>query len=493
MEKFLLPAYFSIKSILYKERKGDFMENLLIHVLITTLLILLLPQSAYGLSNKDEGSRIHYNSIVVDGHNDTMMKVVDKESWLPKINIGQDTNFHIDMAKLKKGGLNVPFFAAYTHGYYNNQPKSLSRTLALINALHWTEKNNRDVFEIAPSVGKIREASSEGKIAGVASIEGAYSITEANYKELLKQYYDLGIRVLGYTWNYSNDLGEGASGIYGDPEKTPSPKGLTKLGKRLVSEMNRLGMVIDVSHMSERSFWDVINLSKDPVIASHSGVYRLKEHPRNLRDDQLKALAKNGGVVGIVLYPEFLADHKEVYIKDYVDHIDYVVNLIGIDHVGIGSDFDGASMPKDLKDSSEIYKISQELINRGYKKEDIEKILGKNMIRVLEEVLADSTNIKEKGENIYIIPQYKMGEKTTSFTPILQAKIESSNGLDISSFEHRIILNGISYQAQYNKDTSTLYFKVKEALKEKFHVVTFEISNKQGRVERQTRIFYIDN
>lgn len=469
------------------------MENLLIYTLITILLTFFLSNPSYGLKDKINKPKIHCDSIVIDGHNDTMLKVIDEKTWLPKVNIGDNTNFHIDISKLNKGGLNVPFFAAYTHGYYNNNPKNISRTLALINALYWTEKNNRDTFEIITSIGQIEKVIGEGRIAAVPTIEGAYSLNEDNYIGLLKQYKDLGIRVLGFTWNYSNDLAEGASGTYGDPLNTPSFKGLTKLGEKVVLEMNKLGMVIDVSHMSENSFWDIINISKAPIIASHSGVHKLKEHPRNLTDKQLKALAKNGGVIGIVLYHGFLTDTHETYIKDYVDHIDYVVKLIGIDHVGIGSDFDGASMPKDLKDSSEIYKITEELIKRKYSEDDIEKILGKNMLRVLEEVenRADINNRENTG--IYIIPKYKMGEMIPSPIPRIEARIESNNGIDIKELEYNIILDGITHRGNYDKEASTIYFNVKEALKEKFHVVTFEVFDSKGIVEKETRIFYIDD
>lgn len=468
------------------------MENLLIYILLITILILFLTQSSYGIERTGKDTNPNDKLIIVDGHNDTMMKIIDEKTWLPKIDIGNDTNLHIDIPKLKKGGLNVPFFAAYTHGYYNNTPRSLSRTLALINALHWIEKQNRDDFKIVTSVKDINNAIKEGKIAAVPTIEGAYSIDEDNYKGLLKQYHDLGIRVLGFTWNYANNLGEGASGIYGDPLNTISPKGITKLGKKVVRKMNKLGMIIDVSHISEQTFWDIIKISKDPIIASHSGVYNLKQHQRNLKDDQIKALANNGGVIGVVLYPEFLSDSKEVYIKDYVEHIDYIVNLVGIDYVGIGSDFDGASMPIDLRDSSEIYKIVDELRRRKYSDDDIEKILGKNMIRILEKVTNKVIEDYEINKDIYIIPKYKIGERVLSPTPTLEAKIESNYGYDIDDLRYNIILDGITHKANYNKETSTLYFQIKEPLNEKFHVVTFEAVDKRGRYQRQTRIFYID-
>ena len=444
---------------------------------------------AYG---KKEDLKIHFDSIIVDSHNDTMMKVIDNETWLPKVNIGKDTKNHIDIPKLKAGGLKVPFFAAYTAGYYGNDSKSISRTLALINALYWTEVNNRDTFKIVRTVEEIEKTVKDGKVAAVPTIEGGYSFNESNAIELVNQYYYLGVRVVGFNWNYSNYLGEGCNRIYGDPKKTPSSGGLTKLGEKLAIEMNRLGMVIDVSHMAESTFWDIIAISKAPIIASHSGVYSLRKHPRNLTDEQLKALGKNGGVIGIVFYPDFLTDSKSAYIKDYVDHIDYAVKLAGIDHVGIGSDFDGGRLPNDIKDSSELYKVTEELVRRGYSKEDIGKLLGKNTLRVLNEVQRIAkANSKDSKRNLYITPELKMGEIVVNSTPLLAAKIESLSGVKIDETKSRIIVDGISYKPIYNEKTSNLSLKIKKPLKEKFHVVTFEVWDNKGDIQRETRIFYI--
>ncbi|NLJ99041.1 MAG: membrane dipeptidase [Tissierellia bacterium] len=463
--------------------------------LVVALLITSLASASFATPANDKTALdIHFNSIVVDSHNDTMMKAINSTTWLPETDILENTNFHIDIPKLQAGGLNVPFFAAYTSGYYGNTPRSISRTLALINALHWTEENNSDVFKITTSLKEIEKAVHEGKIAAVPTIEGAYSLDEDNAIELLHQYYDLGIRAVGFTWNSSNDLGEGANRQYGDPERTPSSGGLTKLGEEVAKEMNRLGMVIDVSHMAESTFWDVINVSKAPIIASHSGMHSLRNHQRNLTDQQLKALAKNGGVVGVVFYPEFLTYERPNYIKDYVDHIDYAVNLIGIDHVGIGSDFDGGPLPDDLKDSSELYKVTEELVRRGYKKQDIEKLLGKNTLRVLKEVEKVAQNHPNKvGQGLTIKPAYKMGEIISTTTPKLTAEIIREKGSKIDAGGFRIIVDGISYDPEYDEETSTLSLQLTEPLKERFHVVTFEATNNAGKIKRETRIFYIDD
>lgn len=441
----------------------------------------------YNLDDLDLDS-ILKNPIIVDSHNDAMLNVVDDESWLPKIDLGESTSFQIDIPKLKKGGLNIPFFSAFTEGYGEDTDKSISRTLSLINGLYFTEKNNLDTFKITKSLKEIIETIEKGKIAAVPTIEGAYSLDKDYSLELLNQYNDLGIKVITLTWNYSNKLGEGVSKVYGDKKRTPSSGGLTELGEKIVLEMNKLGMIVDVSHIDEDTFWDIIHTCKSPIIASHSGIDSLKSHNRNLTDEQLKALADNGGVIGIVFYPEFLKNSENVYISDIIDHIDYAVHLIGIDHVGIGSDFDGASLPKDLKDSGEIYKIREELLNRNYSDKDIDKILGKNMLRVLKKVEEKADDITVKtNSSINIIPEYKMGEGIETNRPTIIAKIEGKT----DKINAKIIVDGISYKAMLDKDNLSIFLRIKKPLREKFHVVTFEIEDDKGNIKRETRIFYI--
>ncbi|KKK36703.1 membrane dipeptidase [Mesobacillus campisalis] len=470
----------------------------LFSVALTSALLLsaVLPASQAVTAKQLSARDIHFNTTVVDSHNDTMMKAVNPVTWLPETDIGGNTDFHIDIPKLQAGGLNVPFFAAYTSGYYGNNPRSISRTLALINALYWTEERNSDVLEITSSLKEIEKARREGKIAAVPTVEGAYSLEEHNAIELLHQYYDLGIRALGFTWNYSNALGEGANRVYGDTARTPSPAGLTVLGKEVAQEMNKLGMLIDVSHLSEQSFWDVIEVSKAPIMATHSGTSSLREHARNLTDEQLKALAENGGVVGIVFYPDFLKygyPAENVYIKDYVDHIDHAVKVAGIDHVALGSDFDGGPLPTDIKDASELYKVTEELVNRGYSQGDIEKLLGKNTLRLLKEVERaaehDAANV---GQGLAILPSLKMGETVPGNTPLLTAKVERTNGAPLDESSLRVIVDGIAYKPNYDSATSTMSIQLTQPLKEKFHVVTFEAANTAGKIEKETRIFYIN-
>jgi membrane dipeptidase len=471
------------------------MKNKFLFLLFTIFFLCFNSTSVLAQPTPgQDADSIHSKATVVDGHIDTMMHVVDDDTWLPALDIGEETSLQVDIPKLQAGGLNAPLFAAYTSGYYDNNPRSISRTLALINALYWTEEQNPNDLKIAASTKEIRQAVKNNKIAAVPAIEGAYSMEEHNAIGLLHQYNDLGIKAIGFNWNYSNALGEGANRVYGDPERTPSEGGLTDLGAEVAREMNKLGIVIDVSHMSRNTFWDVMEVTEAPVIASHSGVNALKDHQRNLTDEQLLALKENGGVINIVFYPVFLTDNPQGYVEDVVDHIDYAVNLIGIDHVGLGSDFDGASMPADLQDASQLPNITEELVRRGYSKPEIEKILGKNILRVIQEAekLAENDPSK-RGVSPDIMPSYEMGEIIDTRTPELTAEIATKRGPAVDENSFRVIVDGMEYEPEYNRETSVLSLQLTENLEERFHVVTFEAANRAGKVSRETRIFYIND
>lgn len=442
-------------------------------------------------ATSENARKLHEDAIVVDTHNDTMLRVIDSSTWLPANNIGNLlSNAQLDIPKMQAGGLDVAFFGSYTSGY--TQPgRSNSRLLALINALHWTERMNKDKFGLATSVKEIEALVREGKSVGVPTIEGAYSLEEYNAIELLRQYYDLGIRAVGLCWSNSNSLGEGVNERYVDG--TPSEGGLTELGAEVIKEMNRLGMIVDVSHMNEETFWDVIEVAEAPVMASHSNVWGLYNHSRNLKDEQIIALAKTGGIVQQNFYAGYLGPVGDRDLKKLVDHIEYVIDLVGIDHVGLGSDFDGGGMPVDLPNASFYYRITEELIERGYKKSDIEKILGKNTLRVMKEV----QNLAEKnpanvGQGITIIPDYEMGYGFDSPTPLLKAQVRRDKGSHIDESSFRVIIDGIVYTPDYDAEAGTLSFQVPEPLVEKFHVVTFEGKNISGKITRETSIFYIE-
>jgi membrane dipeptidase len=428
-----------------------------------------------------------FDPFVADTHNDTMMLVIDEETWLPAINIGEETPFQLDLPKAEDGGLNAAFFAAYTSGFYDNNPRSISRIFALLNALYWTEEKNPERLQIISDAEEILEVALAGKLAAVPAIEGAYSLEEHNASGLLQQYHDLGVQIIGFNWNYSNSLGEGADRVYGDPAKTPSEGGLTELGEEVVKEMNRLGMVIDVSHMARETFADVIEVTEAPIIASHSGVFSLKEHQRNLTDEEMLALRDNGGVLSIVFYPAFLTEGTEGYLTDIADHVDYAVDLMGIDHVGLGSDFDGAPMPEDLQTARDLPKLAEELFGRGYSIEELEKLLGGNILRVLEEAqnLADTPS--KTGP--VIEPEWDMGEAVSTPAPIFTAKINTEPG-ELKRL--RVIVDGITYDPVYDEDAGIISLELEEPLQEKFHAVTFQAATLDGGMTSETRIFYIE-
>ncbi|MBD0370498.1 MAG: dipeptidase, partial [Pyrinomonadaceae bacterium] len=282
-----------------------------------------------------------------------------------------------------------------------------------------------ETWEIATTAADVRRISESGKLAALMGLEGAYAIDERI--ENVERYYKMGVRYISVTWSVSLPWA-GSSG-----DEQGRTRGLNDFGKRVIREMNRLGMMVDVSHVSDPTFWDIINTSSKPVIATHSGARALANVARNLDDDMLRALAKTGGVACVLFYPEFLepgwSEKKKrvdaeiaglvqrasdetrgtvgqkklardrVRMEEYakrlppvsvsrvVDHIDYIVKLVGIDHVGIGSDFDGIqAVPTDLASVAQLPNLTAELLKRGYSEQDIDKILGGNILRVMEEV-----------------------------------------------------------------------------------------------------------
>lgn len=441
---------------------------------------------------KNNGAlQLHYNSILVDSHNDTMIKVINPFTWLPSKNIGLDTDFQVDIPKLRRGGVNALFFSAFTSGFLKNTfERSNSFILALLNALYWTEAENRESLQLAGSCTELLDIVKAGRIAAVPTIEGAYSLCEENGFELLRQYYDVGVRVIALQWNYSNALGEGILKKF--KNGNPSEGGLTSLGIKMVKEMNRLGVMIDVSHMSEATFWDALNYSDAPVIASHSAACGIKNHPRNLTDEQLVALASKGGVIQIVFYPGFLGDGP-ITTRNIVDHIDYVVKIAGIDHVGLGSDFDGATMPQDLQDSSYVYLITEELARRGYTPTDIGKILGQNSLRLFK--LVEETALLHPAAlktTVKICPSVAFGGMLQSPSPLLAADLKLTDDIKIDPGSVRVILNGIAFSGSYDVWRQHIFYQVKEPLREKFNIVTFEVRDLSGNTSRTTAIFYIN-
>jgi membrane dipeptidase len=308
--------------------------------------------------------------LIVDAHCDTLSEVLEK-----KIDIFQNEG-PLEIKRLYENKKSVQFFAVFVKP--GNEAYTLANALKQIDILYQAEKEYSRYLEVAYNTEDIERILSEGKAAAILSIEGG----EALSRDLgvLRMLHRLGVRAMGLTWNYRNPL---ADGVFDD-----TGGGLTPFGKSVVSEMNRLGMVIDVSHLNKKGFWDVIEQSEHPIIASHSNAQALCGHRRNLDDRQLYALKENGGVVGINFCPAFLCDSEQADINDVIKHIEYIAGLIGIEHIGFGSDFDGiARTPKGLEGVQCLPRLAEKLYSLNYTEQQVEMIAGKNFMRVLQKVL----------------------------------------------------------------------------------------------------------
>jgi membrane dipeptidase len=370
---------------------------------------------------------IHDSAIVVDTHADTPQRFLDENfdigSADPK-DIG-----HISLDKAHAGNLGAEFFSIWVDPE-TNQGHFAQHTFDLIDSVYEQAARHPDRMMMAFSAEDIERAHKQKKLAALMGIEGGHSIE--NDIHLLRDFYRLGVRYMTLSWSNTNQWAD-SSGDIDDP-KIQHHNGLTDFGKRVVLEMNRLGMMVDISHVADKTFWDVIATSKAPVIASHSSARALCLAPRNMTDDMLRAVAKNGGVVDVNFFSGFLDQtywneaqaqkkEQETAIHDYlaklkaegkpvsfsdedritrewmakiprppfkalIDHLDHIAKVAGVDHVGLGSDFDGVSgaTPQGMDSAADLPKITQALLDRGYSASDIQKILGGNILRVFKEV-----------------------------------------------------------------------------------------------------------
>lgn len=315
---------------------------------------------------------LHRSATVVDTHCDTLLSLASGRRELKE----RCDQGHIDLPRLKEGGVDVQFFACYIEPQYKPE-RAVKRVLQMIDVFYREMEANHSDIELARTVGDIERISSLGKVAAVLSIEGGEAIGDD--LGILRVLHRLGVRALGLVWNERNSLADGLA-------ERRTRGGLTNLGVQVVQEMNRLGMIVDVSHLTDEGFWDVIEVSRQPIIASHSNARAVCDHPRNLTDDQIVALAKNGGVMGMNFAPAFVRPEAPT-IEDLLDHIDHICRLVGPDHVGLGSDFDGISgTPRGLEDVTQLPSLTAGLVRRGYREADIRKILGDNHLRVMREV-----------------------------------------------------------------------------------------------------------
>jgi membrane dipeptidase len=328
---------------------------------------------------------VHKESIVIDTHCDTL-KCLFQEFTKPRdsmwdyrgdIGMGIRSSIgHLDIPRMIEGGVTCQVFAI-------SSERSRLPSYSLRTALLMIERFNRecDVIPEFVSVNKYKEiieAKKGDKASGLLSIEGA-DVIEGRI-EILSIFHRLGVRMVGLVHSLRNQLADGVT------DRRTGGR-LSELGIQVVEELDRLGIIIDVSHLNDEGFWDVIEHAKNPVIASHSNARNICEHPRNMTDEMIIAMSDNGGVMGMNFAPAFIHP-VEATLTGVVDHIDHIVELVGADHVGLGSDFDGIPYtPKGLEDVSKMPDITCELVNRGYAKDDIVKILGGNHLRLIKEVI----------------------------------------------------------------------------------------------------------
>ncbi|KUK10354.1 MAG: Zn-dependent dipeptidase, microsomal dipeptidase-like protein [Clostridia bacterium 41_269] len=311
--------------------------------------------------------------IIADAHCDTILEINKGK----KIGIRSDKG-HVDIPRMIEGNINIQFFAVFVEPQFKPHC-ALERTLHLIDDFFKEIEENKAKIEIVINFCNIDRILKNNRIAALLCIEGGEAIQED--LSLLRIFYRLGVRCLTLTWNQRNAIGDGIN------EKPVG--GLSNFGIEVIKEMNNLGMLIDVSHLNQGGFWDVIRYSEYPVIASHSNVYEICNHPRNINQKQIKALAEKDGVICITFVPFLLRkcfDTAEA--EDVVTHIKYIKKLVGVDYIGIGSDFDGTeSMPKGLEHVGKMPFLIELLSKNGFKDSEIEKIMGGNIIRLLKRVL----------------------------------------------------------------------------------------------------------
>jgi len=377
----------------------------------------LFTQSVPPSEVSSRARQLHERAIVVDTHDDTTQRLIFEKTF----DLGaRNKDGNIDIPRMREGGLDAIFFSIWVTGDVTG-PIAVKRALDQIDAVREAVRTHPDLV-LATTAGDIRRAASMKKIAALMGMEGGHMID--NDLGLLRVYAALGVRYLTLTHSLNTTWADSS----GDK---PAHNGLAPFGREVVRELNRLGIMVDISHVADKTFFDAIEVTKAPVIASHSSCRAISAAPRNMTDDMLRALSKNGGVVMInynagFLSEEFRAatrspelnariqavnkqcagdeacairegerinheammkgDLPKVTWENIIEHIDHAVKVAGIDHVGLGSDFDGAVMPLGMEDVSKLPKITDALLKKGYAERDIQKILGENILRVMEQV-----------------------------------------------------------------------------------------------------------
>jgi membrane dipeptidase len=381
-----------------------------------SLLMKIFVPVFMALSIGAQAQSIHFKSVVVDTHNDAVTACIEK-----KVSLDQDLRGinHSDLKRFKEGGLDYQLFSIWCDGDKKNPYAWAMREMDTLDAV---AARNPDKMVVAKNWAQIQKALKEGKLVAQYGVEGGHMIEDDINK--LDTFYKRGVRYMTLTWN--NSPSWASSHTDEKNAKYAGPRGLTSFGKQIIQRMNQLGMIVDISHVGEATFWDAIKTTTKPVIASHSNAYTICPVTRNLKDDQIKAVGKNGGVIHLNFFSAFVdstfqaknmafrrkhkteldallatgiqqeyaqstlaekykeeTDANKPDIEALMKHLDHIVKLIGVDHVGLGSDFDGIdSAPKQLKTVVDYPEFTKALIKRGYSDTDIEKILGGNFLRV---------------------------------------------------------------------------------------------------------------
>jgi membrane dipeptidase len=387
---------------------------------VVLLPVLVFTQAPTGDQVSARAKQLHDRAIVIDSHDDTTQRLVFEKAF----NIAaRNKNGNIDIPRMREGGLDALFFSIWVPSDVTGPP-AVKRALDQIDAVREAVRTNPKDLVLATTAAEVRKAAAEHKIAALMGMEGGHMIDDD--LRLLRVYAALGVRYMTLTHFKNNNWADAST-------DQAAHNGLTAFGKDVVREMNRLGVVVDISHVADKTFYDALEVSKAPVMASHSSVRAIANHPRNMTDDMMRALARNGGVMMINYHAGFLSeefrvasekksgtvveamaamskkcggdeacstleseriDHEamakgelpKVSWEKIIEHIDHAVKVAGVDHVGLGSDFDGATMPLGMEDASKLPKLTDALLKKGYSEADILKILGGNILRVMEQV-----------------------------------------------------------------------------------------------------------
>lgn len=420
-------------------KKASFLRltSILCIVLFTQACSKTSDESLHqNISLSSSALELHDRILTLDSHADTPLRLIEPGFDLAERHDPHETGSKLDYPRMIEGGLDAVFFAAFVaQGIRDDDGHSRARELALemLDAVWASAEKNSDIVGIAlnPEDAEVLEA--EGKRAIYLSIENGYPI--GNDLKNVELFYNKGVRYVTLVHSTNNDLADSATDSGG-----PEHSGISPLGASVVEEMNRLGIMVDVSHGSDETFYDAIELSKAPIIATHSNARTVTDHPRNMSDDMLRLIAKNGGVVQLTMLSDYLRDAPQnperdsalaslraslkpsnemtegerkaardqlreirtqypdplATVQNAVDHIDHIVSIAGIDHVGIGCDFDGGGGIDGVFDASEVMNITVELVRRGYSEQDIEKIWSGNLLRVFAEVQAVAKDLQSK-------------------------------------------------------------------------------------------------